>query len=190
MKMKWNILLYILSVVLIVGGLLALRLPNRNAEENADATRPDTDPDAPFVDLSDAEKERVRDAISRYWKESEKPGLCPDDLFWYGELIDGQETPLSEYNYIYGVQYYGTCEGYHIVLSPQETMTEQSIVRTIAGYRFSYADYFDLFAYKDGIVRRLEEMYKDGLLNDEQIALIHQCYERFLKDVYFPKGDN
>ena len=190
MKKKWNILLYILSVMLIVGGLLALWLPNRNGEENADATRPDTDPDAPFEDLPDLEKERVLKAISKYWAKSEKPGLCPDDLFWYGELSSGQEPPLTRYNYEYGVQYYGTFGGYYIILSPQETMNEDGIVRTIAGYRFKYGDYYDLFAYKNGVARRLEEIYKEGLLDDEKIELIHQCYERYLEEIYLPNIRN
>lgn len=48
----------LLAVVLIVGGLLALWLPNRNTEVNADATRPDTDPNAPFEDLLSGKKKR------------------------------------------------------------------------------------------------------------------------------------
>ncbi len=74
MKKKWNILLYILAVVLIVGGLLALWLPNRSGEENADATRPDTDPDAPFADLPEWEKAKVLKAIKSIGKNQKSPG--------------------------------------------------------------------------------------------------------------------
>ena len=165
----------ILLVALVAGGV-TLWLVN--------CTPPDTDPEAPFVDLSDWEKRKVLAAIAAYWEQSETPGLCPDDLFWYGELIKGQEVPLSKYNYYYGVQYYGTFEGYHIVLSPQETMAEESIARTIAGCRFQYPDYFDLFAYKGGKVRPLGEMYEEKLLSDEQIGLIHQCYKRYRQEIY------
>ncbi len=93
---------------------------------------------------------------------------------------------MTRYNYAYGVQYYGTFGGYYIILSPQETMNEDGIVRTIAGYRFKYGDYYDLFAYKNGVARRLEEIYKEGLLDDEMIELIHQCYERYLEEIYWP----
>ena len=70
------------------------------------------------------------------------------------------------------------------MLSPQETMAEESIARTIAGCRFQYPDYFDLFAYKGGKVRPLGEMYEEKLLSDEQIGLIHQCYKRYRQEIY------
>ena len=182
MKKKWNVLAYILAVVLIVGGLLALWLPNRNGVESTDATRPDTDPDAPFVDLPKWEKERILKAISAY--KEEHPAWVSDEVFWYGELKPGQEMPLAWMKYKYGVQYYGTFGGYDIVLAPMFSAGMGEGWRRIGNYSFKYGDSFVLYAYKNGVVRPLSEVYNEGLLDDEQIGLIDRCYERFSNEIY------
>ena len=191
MKKKWNILLYVLAVVLIVGGLLALWLPNRSTEENADATRPDTDPDAPCVDLTNVEKARILVAVGEYWARSSEKG--PDRLVWFEQREfkhpDEFENKTERYEYYYpahyGVKYYGTFNGYDIVISPVGFEITGSYVITIAGYPFVYyCPYFELFAYKDGVAIPLMEVYERGLLSDDQIELIYLCYGRYNYQVY------
>ena len=190
MKKKWNILAYILAVALVAGGLLALWLPNRNTEDTEPgetvADRPDTDPNAPFEDLSAWEKEKVLAAVAACWGETSEPG--PDAFFWYGDPKPGQETSLTGENYMYGVQYYGTFGGYHIILSPKRAAVSMPSSVAIGEYRFEYGDYFKLLAYKDGVAWYLGGVYKNGLLSDEQIGQIYQCYIRYSQEIYTRKA--
>lgn len=159
MKKKWKIVLCVSLTVALLCGVLAVWLINRTPE--------DTDPEAPFADLSDRQKQKVLKAIETYWREaSPKPG--PGPLFWYGELKPGQDN-LLDMNYGYGVQYYGTFGGYHIILLPVEGLME---------------DRNEFYAYKDGIAEPLEEVYESGRLSDEQISKIKQCYERYREEIY------
>ena len=175
MKRKWKSILYVLLAAAVLGGVLALCLWEREPQG-------DTDPNAPFVDLPDSTKKEVLKAIAEY--KEEHPRWAPDEIFWYGELKPGQETPLTGRNYKYGVQYYGTFGGYHIVLSPIVSTGMGPGSRSIGDYRFDYGDSFLLYAYKNGKVRLLSEVYEEGLLNDEQIERLHQCYERFRQEIY------
>ena len=173
MKKKWNILLYILAVVLIVGGLLALWLPNRSTEENADATRPDTDPDAPFVDLPEWEKELVLEAVEK------KLAYIGYDAFWYDDTEVGEK-------HIYGVRYYGTFGGYNIVVAFFYDTAGGIITgyESVGSYRFSFGMQFDIFAYRDGVAVWLNDAYEDGVLSDEQIGQIYKCFEKYNEEVY------
>ena len=195
MKKKRSVLAYILAVVLIAGGLLALWLPNRNTEDTEPgetvADRPDTDPNAPFEDLSVWEKEKVLAAVEEYWARSSEKG--PDRLVWFAQVESKHPddfentTERSEYYYThhYGVRYYGTFNGYDIVISPVGFEITGCYVITIAGYPFVYyCPYFELFAYKDGVAIPLMEVYERGLLSDDQIELIYLCYVRYNNQVY------
>lgn len=175
MRKRWKMILCVLLAAVLLGGMLALCLWEWDP-------RGDTDPNAPFVDLPDRTKKKVMEAISEY--KEEHPAWAPDEIFWYGELKPGQEPPLTGRNYIYGVQYYGTFGGYHIVLSPIVSVGMGEGWRVIGGCYFQYRDSFLLYAYKNGEVRLLSEVYEEGLLNDEQIESLHQCYKRFRQEIY------
>ncbi len=189
MKKKWNILLYILAVVLIVGGLLALWLPNRTTEgteaEKVITEHQDTDPDAPFKDLTNWEKIKILQAI----KDSYVWGDNVSD-FWYVEMSNDP----SFYNYTYGLRYYGTFGGYHIIFCPRlddTPMTTQPMyVRIKYGekekeaYSFYHNNRFELFAYKDGVINTLNTVVFEKGISIEQLAMIHQCYEQYNKEVY------
>ena len=191
MKSKRDILLYILEVVLIVGGLLALWLPNRNTEdtetEEVITERPDTDPNAPFVDLPEWEKELVKKGASEYWTWA-LDLKSPLPVWWFGEVKEGQTTPLDWENYLHGVQYYGTFGGYYIILSPLKTWSSFKMGKRIGEYEFWYDCSFQLLAYKEGVATPLEEIYEKGKLTDEQIGLIYQFYERYRQEIYTRKA--
>ncbi len=195
MKKKRNILIYILAVVLIVGGLLALWLPNRNTEDGDPdqivANRPDTDPNAPFEDLSVWEKEKVLAAVKEYWTTSPEKG--PDKLVWFEQrefkLPDDFENKTERYEYYYpdhyGVKYYGTFNDYDIVMSAVGSEITGVCTITIAGCSFRYSCLsFELLACKDGVAIPLMEVYERGLLSDDQIERIYLCYVRYNYQVY------
>ena len=168
MKKSWKVIICGVAAVLL-GGVLAVWLLN--------PMLPDTDPEAPFVDLSDREKDKVLDAIADY--------LRPGQYTWYGELGPNQEPPLTDVNYERGVRYYGTFGGYRIVFFPYgQNLGDSIFQKSIAGYCFEYIVGFRLFAYKNGEVVEVEYAYENGLLSKEQIGKIHQCYERHNQEVY------
>ena len=161
MKKKWKLVLCLLLAVILVAGGVTLWLVNR--------TPPDTDPGAPFVDLSDREKEKVLGAISNY--------MIPAQYHWYGQI---DQIDLN-----YGVRYYGTFGGYCIVSFPYgQNLGDTLFQKSIAGYHFEHIVGFILFAYKNGEVVEVEYAYENGLLSKEQIGKIHQCYERYNQEVY------
>ena len=183
MKKKWKLVLCLLLALILVAGGVTLWLVNR--------TPPDTDPEAPFVDLSDREKERVLKAVGEYWARSPEKG--PHKLVWYeyreSKPLESFENETERYEYLYpkhyGVKYYGTFNGYHIVISAVGFEINWKYTITIAGCRFSYAcPSFELLACKDGVATPLAEVYERGHLSDEQIKLIYQCYGRYNYQVY------
>ncbi len=182
MKKKRNILAYILAVVLIVGGLLALWLPNRNTEDTEPgetvANRPDTDPNAPFRDLPEWEKDKVLAAVEK------KLAYIGYDAFWCDDTEVGEK-------HVYGVRYYGTFAGYYIVVTPFYDTAGGSIEghESVGNYTFSFGMQFDMFAYKDGVAVWLNDAYEDGLLSDEQIGQIYQCFKKYNEEVYKPRTE-
>ena len=175
---KRIIALFVCAVVLL-GGVLALCLWQREPQG-------DTDPNAPFVDLPARTKEEIKKAVAAYWET--RPTI-PPDIFWYGE-----EPPDKDYwdpeikqklRYDYGISYYGTFSDYHIVISPRESVLIAGHSIFIAGYTFHIGgDFFLLLAYKDGVAVPVEDLYKKGVLTEEQIGEIYQCCERFKQEIY------
>ena len=175
MKKKWKLVLCLLLAVILVAGGVTLWLVNR--------TPPDTDPEAPFVDLSDREKEKVLETVSEYWAYERDLENNPA-VWWYGEKRPHQEQPIDKDNYIYGVQYYGTFGGYYIILCPWSSATGMPYQVRIGGYDFTYTDGFWLLAYRDGQTVPLSEVYEEGLISEEQLGKIHQCYEIYINEIY------
>ena len=175
MERKWKMILCVLLAAAVLGGVLALCLWEREPQG-------DTDPDAPFVDLPDRTKRKVLKAVSAR--------LAPHGvylpIFWYGEQDPARDPVLMEDIHRYGVRYYGTFGGYHIVLAPKRTETGGTIHgESIGGYDFLYVGLAMIFAYKDGVVAELYEVYEDGHLTKEQIGEIYQCYQKYNEEVYF-----
>lgn len=174
MKKKWKILLCVSLAVALLCGVLAVWLWEREPQG-------DTDPNAPFADLPDRTKKEVLDAIGK-----EYPYRSYGTVFWYGDEypVEVDEVTKEMYRFDYGVRYYGTFNGYHIVIAPIVSLVGMPQACVIGDYTFDYLDSFRLFAYQDGMVTPLEEAYKNGILSKEQIGLIHQCYERFNDEIY------
>ena len=139
---------------------------------------PDTDPNAPFQDLPDRTKEKIKVAAKEYYHYSHH-----GERFWYGDPpSDDWQDPLE-----YGMRYYGTFGGYHIVLAPIHSATGMPQTRVIDGYRFSWTDSFHIYAYKDGKVMKLEDAYELGLISKSQLDMIYQCFEQYNHEVYLGK---
>jgi hypothetical protein len=180
MKNRQTILLYLLAVGLVLCGLLALWLPNR--------IPPDTDPNAPFQDLSDREKEKVLKAIEEYWEMSSQ--ARPGKVLWYEKRsykhIENDDDRWDYYHaHTFGVRYYGTFNGYHIVMSPVDTRPAGRYTITIADCSFVYyASYFEIFAYRNGVAVPLRDVCESGMLDEEEIKMIYQCFEQYNKEIY------
>ena len=167
---RWvKLLCCILCAALLVGGGLAVWLEYRPL--------PDTDPNAPFQDLSDRTKQKVIKAVSKYW-QTRYPTSGDWPAYWYGE-----ENPDPWYP-LHGLMYFGTFGGYHIILSGYDATLDMPGWESIGGYGFAYSGPFALLAYKDGTALRVSDVYKDGLLTDAQIGLLHQCYECYGAEIY------
>ena len=188
MKKKWKIVLCIALAAVVLGGSLTAWLLTR--------TTPDTDPDAPFRDLSSRGKRNALNAIENYWKESPRPG--PQKFVWYEKpdpYREGMDVDRTEYLYAnhYGLRYYGTFNGYQIIFCAKEPLlhvpgvADSSVL--IGGWSFTYPETFFLFAYRDGTAVLLQDAYRDGWISYEQLRLIHQCYDRYNEDVYILVGN-
>lgn len=175
MRVKWKVIWCIAVLVVLLGVVLALCLWEREPQG-------DTDPNAPFVDLPSRTKKEVMDAIGKEYP------YCSygSEIFWYGDECPYElsEDTKEMYRYDYGVRYYGTFNGYHIVIAPILSVGATEAYQIVGGHIFSYYDSFRLFAYKDGVLMALEDVFQNDLLNDEQIGVIHQCYERYNEEVY------
>lgn len=168
---RWvKVLCGLLCAVLLAGIGLEVWLEHRPL--------PDTDPNAPFQDLPDRTKEKIKVAAKEYYHYSHH-----GERFWYGDppSYDWQD-PLE-----YGMRYYGTFGGYHIVLAPIHSATGMPQTRVIDGYRFSWTDSFHIYAYKDGKVMKLEDAYELGLISKSQLDMIYQCFEQYNHEVYLGK---
>ena len=75
--------------------------------------------------------------------------------------------------------YYGTYNGYVILFYSGDICILHSV--TVGTERFDYGNYFTIFAYKDGILHNMKDIYDNGGLTDEQISKIAQ-HHRSLYD--------
>ena len=72
------------------------------------------------------------------------------------------------------IHYFVTYDGYHIMAIM--TVTQALHYEYIAGYRFRYAQGFNLHAYKDGEFIYLDEAYEKGLISKKAIAEAHRVH--------------
>lgn len=79
--------------------------------------------------------------------------------------------------------YYGTINGFAIVQASRGYLVNNTGYTGVAGYGFKAEGYFfELYAYRDGKVYTLYEVYKNGWLTKKQIGVI---YERHM-ELYGP----
>ena len=100
------------------------------------------------------------------------------------ELDFDPDSWWSEDNPLAKVRYYGTYNGYDILLS--EGMTNGFMTISVAESYFNYHCGFELYAHKDGTRIPLKEAYEQGLVSKEtieKVAELHQqCYEKLFPD--------
>ena len=180
-KKKWKtVLCIVLAAVVLCGSLTAWLLTR---------TPPDTDPNAPFEDLPRRTKEKIRVAVKEFWDYRGDNSF--DDMWWYGEVTAEMAATMPSTDVNYNLQYYGTFNGYHIVCFQYDPCVLMRTSVTIAGYNFSVrSSELWLFAYKDGVAVPLSMAYWAGEFSDEQIGKIHQCWERYGREVYVLRDTN
>ena len=177
MKRKhWIALLSIALALLVAGGSVTAWLLTR--------TPPDTDPNAPFEDLSQWEKRQAKKAVEDYWQTEP----VPHPLFWYGEQDDHYGTIYQMRKY--ALRYYGTFSGYDIIVSPYPTVIPVSGEIEVGGYVFRRHFAFQILACKHGKAISLNEAYEEGALSEEQIGRIYQCFEYYDEEIYQFNGED
>lgn len=81
---------------------------------------------------------------------------------------------------VYAFQYYGSCNGYHIVLFVAGPAEQAFQSKKVAGHEFEYHSSFFLKAYKDGDFIELKEAYESGFVTEEAIAkAVELHYEKW-----------
>ena len=75
------------------------------------------------------------------------------------------------------IRYYGTYNGYIIIFAKSNATAIGEM--NIAGKLFLCSNLFHIYAYRDGELYKLQDVYNDGLLSDENIAEIYEIHKRF-----------
>lgn len=75
--------------------------------------------------------------------------------------------------------YYGTIDGFSIIQASKGPLPNNTGYTGVAGYGFKAEGYFfELYAYREGKVYTLYEVYKNGWLTKEQIGIIHERHQQ------------
>lgn len=74
-------------------------------------------------------------------------------------------------------RYYGTFSGYDIVFMPTSLMWVET--QTIGGESFTHSSSFVIYAVKDWQIYRLEDVYEQGLISQENIAQLAQIHREW-----------
>ena len=117
----------------------------------------DHSPDEP---LSDA----LLHEIEEYFKST--PDNIP--LYQYGEY--GEKHGMM-------IPYYGTYDGY-VIFAVEGALYVATVLR-IAGEIFYHHQIMTFFAYKDGEITKLEDLYAAGKISDEAIKKIAEYHREF-----------
>jgi len=169
MKITKRIILIILSVLLVLSAAACGKVDDEpKGEENT----PPVEQDPPAQEEPPSEDEEPSE-IEKY--------TLPEDL---RAEIDAayhakyNDYPNWDFDDVAGAKYYGTYNGYAIVFVGGHTFAEE--VETIGEEEFIYGQGFTIFAYKDGVLNLLSDVYYDQKgLTDEDIAKIAE-YHRTL----------
>ena len=176
MKITKRIILIILSALLIFSAAACGKveekpkgeentLPAGDVEQNPPAQEDppsedeEPDPNAPtegWIPLSDETIKEIQQALYE---------------------LHGFTTPESAFSS--PRFYYGTYNGYVILFSEGQIDILHSV--TVGTERFDHGSNFTIFAYKDGILHSMKDIYDNGGLTDEQISKIAQ-HHRSLYD--------
>lgn len=102
--------------------------------------------------------QRVKEEIAMHW-----PHLV---LIWADDADDYHNT-----------RYYGTYDGYVVFFRKGglDAFTDKKYDK----YTFSYSSDFSLYAYKEGEFYMLEDIYEQGLINDEAIEEIWNTHRGY-----------
>lgn len=80
--------------------------------------------------------------------------------------------------------YYGTYNGYMVILVPKLSMLCVSGQAEIADFTFTHCCIFDIYAYKDKSFITLKVAYENGLITDEQIEQIYSSHQEWQAEAY------
>ena len=168
MKITKRIILIILSALLVLSAAACGK-----AEDD-----PKGEENTPPVEQDPPAQEEPPSEIEKY--------TLPEDL---RAEIDAayhakyNDYPNWDFDDVAGAKYYGTYNGYAIMFSGSQAF--ELDVETIGKEEFIYGTGFTIYAYKDGVLNLLSDVYYDKKdLSDEDIAKIAE-YHRALNPLYY-----
>ena len=73
------------------------------------------------------------------------------------------------------VRYYGNYNGYEILFVSTPLCVDTTI--GISECSFTYCNYFNLYAYKDGVFHKLENAYEANMINSNDVYKIAEMHD-------------
>ena len=113
-------------------------------------------------ELSSSQKNAIADSWNRQTNMGSFPG-------WYDQ----------ENGHPYGLAYYGTANGYSILMYNTGTSMGEHVI-SIEEYDFKLVEIFRLYAYKNGNFTALEDAYKEGRISKTAIASTFKAHKEFV----------
>ena len=114
--------------------------------------------------------ERKKEAINEAWMKK-----ADETLSW-------SDIDAGVYS---GARYYGTFNGFDIILIEYVSVVDSGGHMVVAKYVFRHNTSFNLYAYKDGVFYTLNEAYENTLLTRKQIKKIYDIHwNKYQKTLY------
>ena len=180
---KTKLLVSILSLVLILSIFAGCRSSGVDATQATEtSTEPSSEPCNPNALYEDTFSEELKTEIKQ------KIVLKYDTVISWRIYDLDYEFPAYDY------PYYGTINDCVIFRQSHAGMMDapKRTLLEVADYTFEWNEDFNFYVYRDGEAFNLKEAYENGLLNKEQVRVIHEkhsgYYAQWLKDN--PQFDN
>lgn len=171
-------ILSIVWVLVLVFGLCACAASNPTGTQLGSTTRPGTAPTVPTTQpipstvtasMGKPEEEGVYFDLSLMPEaRKEEIARCWDNRNMYSDL-DWEAEHNFQTRFCGD---FGTCV---VIWQSSGLAVEQKTV--VADYVFAFSSTFDLYVYANDTFYDMEEAYRDGLLAQEQIGLVHAYYD-------------
>lgn len=104
------------------------------------------------------------------------------EQIWVATL--GQTNWYSEESgqIVDGLRYYGSYDGFDVLFNATDSATATS--QQIGNAEFAHSGSFVLYAYADGQLRPLDEIFDEGLITEEALSLIATLHEQYQRKLY------
>lgn len=148
---------------LLVSGCAAGKNDNKNLQAPTNNPAPTQTKPADTDQLTEEKKQE----IEQIWVAT------LGQTNWYSEE-SGQ--PVD------GLRYYGSYDGFDVLFSATDSATATS--QQIGNAEFAHNGSFVLYAYADGQLRPLDEVFDEGLITEEALSLIATLHEQYQRKLY------